>query len=382
MAAFTATQILWQSAGCPLTPDAVPYTGICWWCGQRATGHGRPISAVADTFPDRRRCADVTAPCLCMACGWTWSDAVKLPPAILAARLQFRLQKGGLTRYGIRGEAGQHRHLLLTLATGNIGRWSPGESARDRKPWEDAQKDLARTPVSVGACTYLGPVSPDEIEVSDEATEKFRSFHHYGNGQEWHPFTDSERLQARDWALSPPSGWWTLIIGDGKKHAAIYARPSFGAPSLQQSLYFDGDMIDYDPAVLARQILASERMLCAGARSADIETGRYQPRPGPLWRRVLLEEEPHLSAIRGGPTLPLVLYFTRSAKSLDQAELWPQSTDFTEPHATRTATPDRIPDRAIPATPPPPPMPLPAVGRLPEPAPEQRNRPVQLRLFG
>ena len=382
MAAFTATHILWQSAGRPLTPDAVPYTGPCWWCGQRATGHGRPVSAIAETFPDRCRCADVTAPCLCMACGWTWSDAVKLPPAVLSRRLLARLEKGGLTRYGIRGSPEQHRHLLLPLADGTIGRWTPGESARDRKPWEAAVKLLPPSPVTVGACEYLGSIHADQIEVSDETTEKFRSFHHYGNGTEWHPFTDTERLQARDWALSPPLGWWTLIIGDGKKHASIYARPSFGAPNLQQSLYFQGAMVDYDPAILARQILAAERMVDAGARSEAIESGNYQPQPGPLWRRALLEEEPVLSAIRGSPTLPLVLYFTRPARSLVTSELWAAIPAFTEPHATRTVTPDREPDRAIPASPSSPPLSVPPDDRIQQSPPEQRNRPVQLRLFG
>ena len=93
---------------------------------------------------------------------------MKLPTAVLSRRLLARLEKGGLTRYGIRGSPEQHRHLLLPLADGTIGRWMPGESARDRKPWEATVKLLPSSPATVGACEYLGSIAADQIEVSDE----------------------------------------------------------------------------------------------------------------------------------------------------------------------------------------------------------------------
>ena len=108
MPIITPAALLWASAGKPLTPDAVAFTGDCWWCGQPASGHGRRVKdAVASTFPDANKASgrpideglddpDKPVRCVCMACGWTWSDAVRLPQHILSARLLKKLEKGGL----------------------------------------------------------------------------------------------------------------------------------------------------------------------------------------------------------------------------------------------------------------------------------------------
>ena len=123
MPILTPAALLWTAAGHPLTPDAGPYTGPCWWCGQQATGHGRTVkSAVAATFPDANKAAVPRSLHVCMPCGWSWSDAVRLPQHILAARLMKKLEKGGLVTYGLTGSPEKLRHLLLPLADGRMGR--------------------------------------------------------------------------------------------------------------------------------------------------------------------------------------------------------------------------------------------------------------------
>lgn len=377
----TPAALLWAAAGKPLTPDAVPYTGLCWWCGQPSPGHGRRTAdAVADTFPDANKSAAPSSTHVCMPCGWTWSDAVRLPQHILSARLLKKLEKGGVVGYGLTGTPGKLRHLLLPLADGTIGRWTTGENAKDRKPWEAATKSLKANPVTVGACEYLGSVPADQIEVSDEATEKFRSFHHYTDGKIWQPFTDSERLTARDWLLNPPAGPWCCVIGDGKKHAANHYdnRISYG-PDGVQSVYFQGAMIDYLPADLARWILAAERLSFAGAMSEEIETGEYEGRSSPIWSFTLATEGPIVAPLQGSPTIGLVLYLTRGKKDLTETDLWSPE------HGERNAAPvpGSIRPDPVPELPPPPPVRNDPPPAPPEPDREQvRPVPRQLSLWG
>jgi hypothetical protein len=316
-----------------------------------------------------------------MSCGWTWSDAVRLPQHILAARLVKKLEKGGIVTYSLTGESEKLRHLLLPLDDGTIGRWTPGTGGRDRKPWEVAVKALKSAPATVGPCEYLGDVALNAIEVSDDATEKFRSFHHYTDGKMWQPFTDSERLNAREWMLNPPTGPWCCVIGDGKKHAVNHYdnRISYG-PDGVQSVYFQGTMVDYLPTDMARWILAAERLSFAGAMSEEIESGRYESRSSDLWAFTLATEAPVVAAMQGGPVIRLVLYLVRGKKDLTETDLW-SATNGQE----RNAAPVPDPVRAIPVpvvAPPPP------VRNDPEPAPPKPDRESvrsgarQLSLFG
>ena len=381
MPTTTPAALLWAAAGNHLTADAVLYTGPCWWCGNDSPGHGRPIkNAVASTFPDANKAARPSSLHVCMPCGWTWSETVRLPQHILGARLLKKLEKGGLVTYGLTGNSAKLRHLLLPLADGTIGRWEPGATAALRKPWESATKALKSDPATVGTNVYLGSVPADQIEVSDEATEKFRSFHHYTDGKIWQPFTDSERLTAREWLLNPPSGPWCCVIGDGKKHAANHYdnRISYG-PDGVQSMYLNGSMIDYLPATLARQILAFERLSFAGAMSEEIESGQYEARYSPIWFMALAEEDPILAPLRGSPTIGLVGYLTRKKADLTESELW--SPENGERNASPVPEPER--PEPLPVVAPPPPM-----RNDPEPPPPQPTpeclRPVsrQLSLFG
>ena len=382
MPTLTPAALLWMAAGKPLTSDAVPYSGPCWWCGQQATGHGRPTkTAIADTFPDANKSAVPSSLNVCMPCGWTWSDRVRLPQHILSARLLKKLEKGGLVTYGLVGAPEKLRHLLLPLDDGTIGRWSPADGGKARKPWEAAVKALKSDPATVGACEYLGSLPADQIEVSDEATEKFRSFHHYTDGKVWQPFTDSERLTARDWLLNPPSGPWCCVIGDGKKHAANHYdnRISYG-PDGAQCAYFQGVMVDYLPADLARWILAAERLSFAGAMSEEIESGRYESRASDLWSFTFAAEAPIIAPLQGGHAIRLVLYLVRGKKDLTETDLW-SATNGQERDAAPVPDPVRV-DPVPVVTPPPP------VRNDPDDAPPKPDRePVrsgarQLSLFG
>ena len=382
MPTLTPAALIWAAAGKPTTADATPYVGPCWWCGNPSNGTGRPVkSAVASTFPDANKAAVPSATHVCMPCGWTWSDAVRLPQHILAARLVKKLEKGGLVTYSLTGEPEKLRHLLLPLDDGLIGRWTPGATATLRKPWEAAIKSLKAAPVTIATNVYIDSVPLDRIEVSDDATEKFRSFHHYTDGKIWQPFTDSERLQAREWLLNPPAGEWCCVIGDGKKHAANHydGRVSYG-PDGVQSVYFQGTMVDYLPTDMARWILAAERLSFAGAMSEEIESGRYESRSSDLWAFTFATEAPVVAAMQGGPVIRLVLYLVRGKKDLTETDLW-SATNGQE----RNAAPVPDPVRAIPVpvvAPPPP------VRNDPEPAPPKPDRePVrsgarQLSLFG
>jgi len=201
--------------------------------------------------------------------------------------------------------------------------------------------------------------------VSDDATEKFRSFHHYTDGKIWQPFTDSERLQAREWLLNPPASEWCCVIGDGKKHAANHydGRISYG-PTGTQTVFFQGAVIDYDPAILARQILAAERMSFAGAMSEEIESGSYEGRSSPIWSFVLATEAPILRPLHGGPTIGLVLYLTRKKTDLTQSQLWSEDGE-----RNATPVPERVRTEPVPVVSPPPPV------RVdPEPAPSEPPR--------
>ena len=382
MPILTPAALLWSAAGKPLTPDAVPYDGPCWWCGQAAPGFGRLVkNAVAATFPDANKASCPSSVYVCMPCGWSWSDAVRLPQHILTARLLKKLDKGGLVTYGLAGSPAKLRHLLLPLADGTIGRWHPGATAKDRKPWESAVKSLKSEPVTVETNIFIDAIPTSQIEVSDEATEKFRSFHHYTDGKTWHPFTDSERLAARDWLLSPPDGPWCCVIGDGKKHAANHYnnRVSYGSGGVQ-SVYFQGSVIDYLPADLARWVLASERLSFAGAMSEEIESGRYEGRSSPLWAFTLATEGPMIAPLQGGPVIGLVLYLSRGKKDLTETDLWSP-----EHGSQRDTAPMPVADRdePIPDLPPPPPVRIDSDTPSPEPDRKQiRSVPRQLSLFG
>lgn len=381
MPILTPAALFWDAAGKPTTHDTIPYTGICWWCGKPSvSGMGRPLSAVADTFPDRNKSGSATATAVCLPCGWAFCDQVRLPQHILTARLLKKLEKGGLVTYGLTGNPAKLRHLLLPLADGTIGRWSPAATAALRKSWDSAVKALKTAPATVGDNAFIDTVSPDQIEVSDEATEKFRSFHHYTDGKIWHPFTDSERLTARDWLLSPPDGPWCCTIGDGKKHAVPHYnnRISYG-PTGVQSVYLNGSVIDYLPATLARQILAFERLSFAGAMSEEIESGQYEARYSPLWFLALTEEDPILAPLRGSPTIGLVGYLTRKKTDLTESELWSPE------NGERNAAPVPVPVRTeqVPVAPPPPPVRVDPEPPPPQPTHEQvRPMSRQLSLFG
>lgn len=331
----TAARILWHGAGCPAAPDEVTRNGPCWWCGLDCAGRARPLSCLASTFPDDHLAAAPESRFLCAACGWTLNDRVSLPAEQGQSRIRMKAEAGRRAKVSLRG-AEPDRYLLLELADGRVGLWSCGPNARAEKPWEAARDALREAPADVGPCRFLEAVSYDDLDPGP--VEKFRCFHHLGTARRWRPCTDTHRMEIREWLLSPPAEPWVGIIGDGKKHAAIYAEFSPGRVRIhsrpradadgqvglfsqppgdvdaEQRVYFRGQMIDYLPAELARQIAAVEALVVAGARDEEIASGDYAPRAELVIP--LATHEPTIAPLRGSPTVDLLLYLRRNAKEL------------------------------------------------------------------
>lgn len=317
---LTAAHVLWLGAGrpeCPEIADCPP--GACWWCARPVGPRGRPLSTLPDTFPSHHLAAVPDSRWLCVACGWTLSDAVRLPPAYAAGRIARMADEGRRCIVAV-GDAAPERRLLLRLADGQVGLWSPGPNATAEEAWVAAREALREAPRDVGPCRYLGAVSLDAL---GDGPAKWRSFHHLATVEpgSWWVATDSDRAAIRAWLIDPPAQPWAAVIGDGKAHAAIYGRPSpargrgIQCVTFRPSRASADEGIDYDPQALARQIAAWEALILAGAGDDEIETGRYADR-GLGLLRARREHDPILAPLRGGPRIGLVRYLRRGRKEL------------------------------------------------------------------
>lgn len=314
----TAAQILWMGAGCPECPTVADCTpGPCWWCGHSTSRRGRPLATLAETFPSTTLAAAPASRALCVPCGWTLSDHVRLPAEYARDRIALCADTGRRCQVALR-DAQPERRLLLRLADGRIGLWTPGANARSEEPWAAARDDLRLAPATVGPCTYLGAVPLEDL---GDGPAKFRAFHHFGTARRWWACTDTDRGAIRDWLLFPPAEPWVGVIGDGKAHAAIYARVSPGAGHGLQCVSYHPSRttveegIDYEPAALARQIAAWEALIIAGAGDDDIATERYEARGLPLLLAIRAHDST-IAPLRGGPSADLVRYLRRSRKEL------------------------------------------------------------------
>jgi hypothetical protein len=126
----------------------------------------------------------------------------------------------------------------------------------------------------------------------------------------WEVATDSNKARIREVLLSPPVGPYVAVLGDGQKHAAIYAEPGHGP--VDPCVYFRpvGKNLHYDVASLAAQIRAVEQLCAAGAEDVEILSGNYA-RAGRDLPRTLRIAEPVIRPVRGGAMLELCLYLRR-----------------------------------------------------------------------
>lgn len=314
---MNATRLIWEGAGRPADTtgetggvvDVVAYTGPCWWCGQLATGLGRPRGVLPETFPWPLQAAAPEGTHLCLPCGWTLCDRVELPGYVAGPRLTAKADRG------CRQVLADGRYLLLRLADGLIGRWSVAPRAVDEDLWHEAVGNLRTNPCDVGVCKYLGAVP--ESSLTAGPVEKFRAYHHFATASRWWPCTDTDRMEIRAWLLNPPAEPWVGVIGEGKKHHAIKATlmdaVSNPAGHGVQSVYHLESVIHYLSSDLARWIDAAERLIRAGAGDDEITSGHYYRLSDIV---ALRRAEPVIAEVRGGPTLALVLYLRRNRKEL------------------------------------------------------------------
>lgn len=320
----SVTRLLWEAAGCPVDTtgkdgevDAFRTSERCWWCGLPSPGWGRPRSILPATFPFPLEAAAPASEVLCICCGWTLCDRIRLPKALALDRIRSKAEQGRRQIVSVAGGPPE-RWLALELADGQVGLWSCAGNTRDEEPWIAARAELRETPRTVGPCEYMGSRSYDELDSGP--VEKFRSFHHLAARGDWRPRTDSDRMEIRDWLLSPPPAPWVAVIGDGKKHHAISAQ-LLGAVTRESDTccaYYQGSAVWYRPSELADLVAAIESLITAGAGDDEIREGTYAPRGLPLLL-ALRQAEPVVDVHRGGPALELALYLRRNRKELANA---------------------------------------------------------------
>lgn len=326
---LTATRLLYECAGCPGVGGSpaewfAPASGPCWWCGLPTEDYprGRRVRSLPDTFPPQPPPACPSSAWLCAACGWTLDDKIAIPGARDA--IAKRAALGGRATVSVQGGPTE-RVLLLTLASGLVGVWTSPGNAASEEAWLAAREALRVEPATVPPCEYRGAVAMDQLGETPSA--KFRNYHHLGSAERgWHPLTNADRATIRSWLVDPPAEPWVCAIGDGQKHAVIYAPVSPGRGDelfgRAQSVYFDGAVVDYRPAALADQIAAAEDLIAAGATREEIGAGTYTPR-GLALRLAMLTREPVLRPLRGGPVLGLVLFLCRPAKEIRECSTTP-----------------------------------------------------------
>lgn len=332
---MTAAEILWEGAGRPEVADVAAGPDVpCWWCGHKTGGRGRPIESLPATFPAPQRAACKESQWLCRACGWSLCEAVSLPATIAQARIAQKAALGKRASVAI-GKGKPEKRMILVLDSGKIGVWTSPSGVSNL----DGALSLDKTPLSVPAlrkvpvsflgishgrlgdrpmtCEFLGEYPIEDLSdgaTTGAGTEKFRSYHHFGTVSRWLPCTDSDKALMREWILNPPDEPWAGMIYDAKKHGVVFTSASM--PGGVQTLFFQGENIDYDPRVLSRQIEAVNALSTAGAREEEMDRGVYTSGGIPLILAVR-EHDHVLRSIRGGPTMALCLYLRKSKKEMD-----------------------------------------------------------------
>ena len=306
-----ATHLLWRAAGYPALPNVTPVDGVCYWCAAPHVA-GIPLSTMPDTFLDAcgRDAGSPASRHLCPACAWTLSDAVRLPVHVGTPLLHRALygdqEHPGRVSVAVGSEA-PVRRLVATVGNA-VGVWERPGKAADETRWVAARADLRTDPRDVGPARYLGAYSAHDLARSIGG--KFRNFIPFATATRWEMWTKADRAKVRAVLLNPPREPWTLAIGDGQKHAAIYAKVSDGSQRAQV-VRFEDTIVHYAPDALRRVTEAVDGMLKLGIRREAIESGRYpfgMFTDDALVMASLRVNEGRIRPFRGGPLLPLALW--------------------------------------------------------------------------
>jgi hypothetical protein len=211
------------------------------------------------------------------------------------------------------------RWLALRLDNGQIGLWStvsPAVSKTAELDWAKVKEDLRKDPRDVGMVLLQKIVPPEAIEPDE--SEKFRNYHHFGGANlPWEVATDSDRMRIRHLLLNPPEGEYVAAIGDGQKHAIIYAEPGLGPEDCRVYLRTAGKTISYVPEKLSAQLHAIEQLVVAGADDEEIVNGKYTRLAVPMMIALRIAE-PIIAPVRGSATLDLLLYMRRTRAELKE----------------------------------------------------------------
>lgn len=310
MTARHSAAMAWMAAGCPRLPNALVVAGRCWWCASNLS-RGVPVASMPSTFLDAcgRDASNPSAAHLCEPCAWTLSDAVRLPREVggplLARALAGDGEHPGRVAVAV-GDEAPTRRLVLRLASGHVGVWERSGRPQEEVGWVRVRGSMVGTPSSVPGCAYLGAF--DEAALATRVGGKFRNFIVYADTVgRWRMWTKADRRDVRAVLLSPPDRCgWTLAIGDGQKHAAIYAPVNVAGTSVAM-VHFEGSTVTYRPRDLCGLVNAVEALLAAGAHRTCIESGRYAPRTG-AELSVLRAQEPTVARWRGSALFGVAMW--------------------------------------------------------------------------
>lgn len=313
-----ATWALHAAAGHPDHPDFTDFAGPCWWCGCTATGRGWPVALLPDTFPTPALARVKTSTHLCAACGWTLASGFALPNALAALRLTERAEpswRGNRrTEVSVLGGA-PVKHLILRLADGRIGLWTPATPKAAEDAWLATLDRQQRGPHDVGPVRFVGAHPLADLAPGREL--RFFVWHHvtlpdHDGRPCWRPMTDAEKPEIRHHLTREDLDGDHLgatVLSTEKKHCAIYASVEHWHPHAPRVVWFGGQSITYRAPHLRDLIAAAEDLIAAGARDDAILSGRYPGDPALL--TVLRASERVLAPARGGPLLSLALYLRR-----------------------------------------------------------------------
>lgn len=246
---------------------------------------------------------------LCEPCAWTLSDAVRLPREVggplLVRALAGDGEHPGRVAVAV-GDEAPARRLVLRLNSGQVGVWERSGRPQEEAGWVRARASMVGTPSSVPGCAYLGAF--DEAELAARVGGKFRNFIVYADTvSRWRMWTKADRRDVRAVLLSPSDGCgWTLAIGDGQKHAAIYAPVNVAGASVSM-VHFEGATVTYRPHDLRGLVDAVEALLAAGVHRTCIESGRYAPRTGAELSAVRAQE-PTVARWRGSALFGVAMW--------------------------------------------------------------------------
>ena len=159
------------------------------------------------------------------------------------------------------------------------------------------------------ACQFCFEEASEPLrqKVDKDKPQKMRNYSHFVLNGEWIPLSKGDKRRMREILLAGPQ--LAVIAESGQKHIIFRAQPGFWQ--------FEEQRMTPCPELLTELLDPIERLYNAGARKAEIETGRYSQKTLMkilnLWR----EHEPFLKEYRGGLPLKLAIFLAQKEEDND-----------------------------------------------------------------